>query len=228
MKRLNFMTVCILLWPVILLADPVTEKMPEKVMASDLYKKGVHYQDVYVARPNSGEQLEVIEFFSYACSHCYHFEYFLNEWRKTKPDNVKLTLIPVAYNKNWMVYARVYYALKEMNALQNTHWPLFEAIHKHRKPANNIEQIADIVLEMSVDRKAFLETVYSPAVEKRLAYAIKVMRGYGIRSVPVLIVNDRYATSPKISGGNDQVLKVVDYLLEKESQRLNIELTKTN
>jgi thiol:disulfide interchange protein DsbA len=41
-------------------------------------------------------------------------------------------------------------------------------------------------------------------------------RSYGITGTPEVIVNGKYRTSGRMAGSSENVLKVIDYLVEKE------------
>ena len=45
----------------------------------------VEYKTITPPQPAAGKGVEVLEFFNYACSHCYDFEPLLKLWLKTKP-----------------------------------------------------------------------------------------------------------------------------------------------
>jgi thiol:disulfide interchange protein DsbA len=39
---------------------------------------------------------------------------------------------------------------------------------------------------------------------------------YGVSGVPTMIVNGKYRTTATMAGGNQQLLQVVDFLIQKE------------
>jgi len=57
---------------------------------------------------NTGDKIEVIEFFWYGCPHCYQFEPFIESWAKSKPDNVEFIKIPTVLNPQWTSHAKAY------------------------------------------------------------------------------------------------------------------------
>jgi len=46
------------------------------------------------------------------------------------------------------------------------------------------------------------------------------IRAFKISGVPALIVQGKYVVSASTAGGQEQMIKVVDYLIEKERQAL--------
>ena len=61
---------------------------------------------------NSGNKIEVLEFFFYGCSHCYHLHPELTNWEKKIPKDVDLVLVPTVFNPQWEPMAYTYYALE--------------------------------------------------------------------------------------------------------------------
>ncbi len=64
------------------------------------FKDGSDYRRL--ARPvpvdAAAGQIEVLEFFSYSCVHCYRFEPVMKDWMKTLPSNVFVKRTPVGFN----------------------------------------------------------------------------------------------------------------------------------
>ena len=79
-------------------------------------------------------KVEVREFFSYACPHCYSLEPSVNAWLKTKPDYINYVRTPVLFLRNAEPLARAYYVEEALGLVDEIHGPLFDAIHKHREP----------------------------------------------------------------------------------------------
>jgi len=49
----------------------------------------VDYKLINPPQPAAGKGVEVLEFFNYACPHCYEFEPNLKSWLKNKPKSVE-------------------------------------------------------------------------------------------------------------------------------------------
>ena len=81
------------------------------------YKEGVHYKKLSPQQSETGENVEVLEFFWYGCPHCYTFEPYLNAWKKSNPDNVDFARVPAIVRPDWEVQARAYYALSNLGVI---------------------------------------------------------------------------------------------------------------
>jgi thiol:disulfide interchange protein DsbA len=65
---------------------------------------GRDYQVLKPAQPtSSGSKVEVLEFFFYGCSHCFHLHGPLSSWEKTMPKDVELQYVPVIFRDSWEI-----------------------------------------------------------------------------------------------------------------------------
>lgn len=182
------------------------------------YSEGTHYKKLPPEQISSGEKVEVQEFFWYGCPHCYSFEPYLKTWEKTKPANVELVRVPAIFRPEWEVQARAYYALSNMGKIDELHEKFFRAINKDKQRLDKKELIADFVEKNGVDRKAFLAEYDSFSVDGMARKAKKKIKAYQIQGVPSIVVNGKYLTSGSMAGSYDNMLKITNYLIAKESK----------
>jgi len=182
------------------------------------YTEGVEYKKVALQQADTGDKIEVLEFFWYGCPHCYSFEPYLKAWKKTKPANVEFVRVPAVFRPDWEVQARAYYALSNMGVIEDLHGKIFTAIHKDKKKLNKKDLLTDFLVNNGVDRKKFEEEYKSFAVDGMVRKAKKKQTAYKIQGVPSIAVNGKYLTSGSMSGSYDNLIKIVDYLVAKESK----------
>jgi thiol:disulfide interchange protein DsbA len=179
------------------------------------FQEGKDYTRLANPQPDGGDKIEVIEFFWYGCPHCAHFAPYMEDWMENKPAGVKVTLVPAIFRPDWAVAAQAYYALEMLDAL-DVHPAIFTKIHEEHKAHQTIEQYAAIVSELGVDKQKFLDASKSFVVDAKVRRAAQMIRDYQIRGVPTLAVNGKYMTSASLAGGNEEALRVVDYLVMLE------------
>lgn len=160
-------------------------------------------------------KIEVIELFWYGCPHCYHLEAPLSAWVKKLPQDVAFKRVPGVPRQDWAPMAKAYYTLEALGLVDKLHAPLFEAIHKQRtlNPTNEKGAIDWIAKQSGLDHKKVAETFNSFSVNTKVMRAVQVFRASGATGVPALIVDGKFLTSSTMAGGNDEVLKVADYLI---------------
>ena len=182
------------------------------------YTEGTHYKKLPSEQTDSSEKVVVEEFFWYGCPHCSTFEPYLKTWEKTKPANVEFTRVPAIFRPEWEVQARAYYALSNMGKIDDLHGKIFTAIHKNKKRLDKKESLIDFIVENGVDRKKFLEEYNSFAVDGMVRKAKKKIKAYQIQGVPSIVINGKYVTSGSMAGSYDNMIKITNYLIAKESK----------
>ena len=181
------------------------------------FEEGVQYRTIANPQPTSSEEkIEVLELFWYSCPHCYYLEPDIEAWLKNKPEDVEFVRMPAVLGPSWELLARAYYTADLLEASDKIHKPLFERLHKERKPIRNAAQLKEFFVSHGVSAEDFDSTFQSFAVVTKTNRAKQVRNMYGITGVPALVVNGKYLVTAKLAGGNKQMLDVVDFLVERE------------
>ncbi len=149
-------------------------------------------------QPVSGNQVEVLEFFNYACSHCDAFEPTLNGWLSSKPKGVTFRHVPAIFNKRMIPLAQLYYALEETDNLGKLHARVYDAIHRQGKNLVNRQTIMEWVAAQGVDMKKFEAAYDSFSVGNKTQRAMQMTRSYRVPGTPYLVVNGKYLTGPSM------------------------------
>jgi thiol:disulfide interchange protein DsbA len=139
-------------------------------------------------------KVEVIEFFSYGCPHCYHMSPLLTEWKKTQlPANAVLIKVPVSFGRReWGQLVRAYYTLEATGDLERLDAKLFEAIHAQGQPLFDLDALASWAAQNGVDANKFRSHFTSPEVTEKAMHAEQLSRDYKINGVPTLTVAGKY------------------------------------
>lgn len=181
------------------------------------FEEGVHYKRVSPALPTStGKKIEVAEYFWYGCPHCNQFEPFLNRWKKKLAADVEFVRIPATFRPEWEVHARAYYAAESMGVLDKTHSATFSALHDQRRNLFSPDEISAFYGDLGIDRKQFDAATKSFSTSSKLNRAKDLVRRSGIEGVPAVVVNGKYRIDAQSAGGYANMLKVVDFLVERE------------
>jgi thiol:disulfide interchange protein DsbA len=185
------------------------------------YQPGVHYFPIEPAQPTtSGDKVEVVEVFSYACIHCAHFEPMVEAWKKKMPARAAFVYLPAAWNQPWEAVARAYYAAESLGVLAQTHMPLFNAIHVEHKPLGTLEDLATWYEGHGVKPADFLAAARSFAVDAKIKRSQQLVPRYGVDGTPTVIVAGKYRVTGQSAGAYEKVFEVVDFLVGKEAAAL--------
>jgi protein dithiol oxidoreductase (disulfide-forming) len=181
-------------------------------------QSGFEYMQTQQAIPTeSPAKIEVVELFWYGCPHCHQLEPRLMAWVKKLPGDVVFRRVPGIARPDWTAGGRAFYAMEALGVAEKLHAPLFDAIHKQRsvKPNDDPALIDWITKQGGLDRKKVEEAYNSFSVNTKVMRATQVFRASGATGVPALIIDGKYLTSSSLAGGNEEALKVADYLIEK-------------
>ena len=186
------------------------------------YDEGMDYEVLERAQPAPTDgKVEVIEFFSYGCPHCYRFEPYIEKWKESKSDNVEFISVPAVFSKNWEDMARLYYASEVLGVQDKMHPAIFEAMHGEGKKARSIDDLKVVFAANGVSNEQLDNALKSFTVVAKTRRAKTMTQTYGIKSVPNVVVQGKYRTNATLAQGHQNVFKVVDFLsekIEKEAQ----------
>lgn len=184
--------------------------------------------------PISGDDnvIEVIEVFSYACPACNDFEPYFHQWDEaTKSDeSIKTLRLAASGNGLWELYAKTFYALEAMNALDKGHQAFFDAIHKDRERFINEKQIAKFMGSIGIDEERFLKAWNSFSAKSSFNRAnTLLMEQYRIPYTPVVIVDGRYTVDaqsaqarPEAVSPYEKIMLTVDELIHTIKAERNL------
>jgi thiol:disulfide interchange protein DsbA len=164
----------------------------------------------------TGDKVEVLEVFSYACVHCAHFQPYAEKLRAALPGYAEFDYMPAVFTPQWEPFARAFYTAQSLGVLKETHQALFDAIHRDHLPMRSIEDLATFYAKHGVDRAKFLAASGSFEVESKLARARDIVRADGIDGTPSIVVNGKYRATGASAGGYEQLIELVKWLVEKE------------
>ncbi len=177
---------------------------------------GKDYRILKSVQPTqSGNKIEVLEFFFYGCSHCFKLHPYISAWEKKMPKDVTFTYIPAVFNPTWEVSARTFYALESMGKRAQLHDDLFNAWNVENLELVDEASTTEFLAKHGVDRKKFSDAYNSFSMQSQVMRAKQMGQAYDIRGTPTLIVDGKYMV-PGHSAATVQVLNAVIDIARKE------------
>jgi thiol:disulfide interchange protein DsbA len=182
------------------------------------YQEGLHYFLVDQAPAEPPAVPEVLEAFSYLCSHCHSFEPFISNWVQHKPEDVRFRRLPVVFGRSsWELYARAYVTADLLNIADQAHGAMMDRLWKEKKIMRSMEEIADFYSQFGVDPDKFVATAQSFGVDRVLREDQLKVKNYGVQGTPSLIVNGRYRVAGSAAVPSfDVMMDVVSFLIAKD------------
>jgi len=203
--------------------------------AQETWEAGKHYFPVEPPQATTtGDKIEVLEVFSYACPACNAFQTFVDKMKAALPANAEMAYLPASFraDEDWPVFQRAFFAAQAMGLVDKTHNAVFDAVWKEgslkitdpatRKlvnPLPSIEDLGKFYAKYGVSAEDFVGTANSFAVNTKMKRADAQIKAYGVDSTPTIIVNGKYRITGVSAGGYDKVQALVKYLIEKESHK---------
>ncbi len=114
------------------------------------------------------------------------------------------------------LHARAFYAAQALGILDKMSPVIFQAMNVDRKPLRNEAEIAALFVEHGVSEEDFNKAFNSFGVASQVRQANATARSARITGTPSLMVNGKYLITARKAGSSANMLKVADYLVEKE------------
>lgn len=203
--------------------------------AGETFEAGKNYFVIEPPQPTStGDKIEVMEVFSYACPACNMFQPTMHKVKEALPANAELVYLPASFrpDEDWPVFQRAFYAAQSLGIVDKTHDATFDAVWKddgtlrisdaatHRpvKPMPTIEDVARFYATTAgIKAEDFVGVANSFAVNTKMKRADAQIKASGVDSTPTIIVNGKYRLTASSAGSIDKVVPLVKFLIEKEN-----------
>ncbi len=176
-------------------------------------------------RTDDPSKIEVAEVFWYGCSHCFAFEPLVKTWKAAAADDVNFVGVPAMWSPPagftdkkpgaMELHARAFYTAKLLGVLDKVHDPMFETLHNNHRALGSDAELSALFADNGVDRETFLKTFNSFGITSQVRLAYSRIRGYKVGGTPEMVVDGTYRVSGALVGNNAEMLKVVDYLVDK-------------
>jgi thiol:disulfide interchange protein DsbA len=204
----------------ILLILSLSLLLPLQACAQEKYSKGTHYE---VIAEQATEKKEIVEFFSFWCSHCFNFEPVVKNIKSKIADDVEFKKVHVNFMgftskqiqddaTRAMMVARV---LKKSDVLNQA---IFQYIHVARSSITGLKDLRNIFILNGVGPEEFDKMVTSFGVNSMLKNnneSIQQYRKY-VSSVPNFIVNGKYQATFTSDMNQDDMVDLIIFLSNKK------------
>jgi thiol:disulfide interchange protein DsbA len=161
-------------------------------------------------RQESSRKVEVVEFFSWGCPHCYEFYPMLSRWVGTLPKDASFKRVPVGLgHPEWEALAKAYYALQSTGDVDRLDSQIFEDIHKNHVWLYDEQSITAWAGKHGVNVAKFTEAYRSFGVNTAAGQAEQKAEDFRIPGVPTLAIAGKYT----VGGDRAKMLTTSDQLI---------------
>jgi thiol:disulfide interchange protein DsbA len=162
-------------------------------------RQNIEYRVIPVQPVETGERIEVIDFFWYGCPYCNELQPVLEDWIKRKPDDVAVRRIPAILRDSWAPHARIYYTLELLGEAERLHPRVYHSYHVEELSMSKPEVMEQWAAKNGIERRRWVDAYFSPEVDGRIARAFQATKRYDIQGTPSVVVDGRYLTSSSMT-----------------------------
>lgn len=172
------------------------------------------YRVILPQKVETGDRIEIIDFFWYGCPFCYELLPIMSAWEKRKGEEIAVRRIPAILREGWLADAHLYYTLDLLGEAERLHTTVFNSVHKDRLRTNDPQAVEAWAVQNGIDRDKWAGAYSNAEVRNRVARAVELARNYDVRGTPAVIVDGRYQTGGGLAGGLGNVPAVLDALVD--------------
>ena len=163
-------------------------------------KNGVEYRTLPTPQQADAKKVEVIEFFDYACPHCYALDPSLQAWIKKQGGAIIFKRVHISRTGTDLPQQKMFYTLESMGLMNDAmNTKIFTEMHVNRNRMNRDELVFDFIAKQGVDRQKFIDTYRGFGVQGQVRRASSLMDTYGVDSWPMFAIDGKYVTSPSMA-----------------------------
>lgn len=185
-------------------------------------KRDFDYREIPQQAIETGDKIEVIDFFFYGCQYCNELMPRLERWRqRSKPEDVVLRHYPVVRHDSWVPLAKTYFTLEAMGEVERLHTAVFRGYHVEDLYMSQDKVIAEWAVKNGLDREKFMAIYRSDETRKKVERARKLTVDYDIQGTPSLVVDGKFLTdgsSPKTIDVLDRMIRIARQQREKAAK----------
>jgi len=153
-----------------------------------------------------GKQIEIVEFLSFYCGHCYNFERSIPIIKGNFPKKIKWKTLPIFWGKGSPKPGEAYLIAVDEGKGEQMKKALFEAVFIEKQDIGKIEILESIGIKVGL---GFDFSKKLRGDEKAVAAreAVDLARSYGINETPSLVIAGNVRTSPGKVNGNVDLMR---------------------
>ena len=164
---------------------------------------------------DTGAKIEVIEFFWYACPHCFAFEPTIEAWIARLPADVHFRRIPVGFDALKETHQRIFYTWEALGLVDQMHLKTFTRFHVQKRPIDTERAMLDFAQESGLDVAKVGQAWNSFSVQARCREARRLEDDYGIEHMPEMAIAGRFVAVAQPDAGPASVLVTTDWLVNR-------------
>jgi thiol:disulfide interchange protein DsbA len=189
--------------------------LPFSVHAEDLSSiKGLYTQLPAFNFTFDGKKVDVIEFFSFYCGHCFEFEEVIPSIKGNFPRKINWKNVPVYWGTGSSKPGEAYLLAEEMGKGEQMKKAIFEAFFIEKMDIGDVRVLEKIALKLNLGFD-FSHRLRMGDKEKEANDALLMMKAYSVEGTPALIVagNLRVIPGQNLDTFRDNTITIIKSIL---------------
>jgi len=153
-----------------------------------------------------GKQIEIVEFLSFYCGHCYNFERSIPIIKGNFPKKIKWKTLPIFWGKGSPKPGEAYLIALDEGKGEQMKKALFEAVFIEKQDINKIEVLESIGMKVGLGFD-FSKKLRGDEKAAAAREAVDLARSYGVNETPSLVIAGNIRTSPGKVNGNVDLMR---------------------
>ncbi len=200
----------------------VAKKVPPAPKSNSEFVEGVHYFNIFPEMQTNATagKVEVIEMMWLGCPHCYTLEPTMLKYKKDHPAYVEFQQVPAMLNPSWAADAETYYLAEVLDPKgeKDLITKIFQAIHEQKRRLRNPSAVKRFFVQLGYSEDEIVKAKESMLYRIKMKRAQEISASSQAQSVPTIIINGKYRTSPYTAGSEEKLMKIIDMLTRKEKK----------
>lgn len=153
-----------------------------------------------------GKTVEVMEFLSFYCDHCYSFEKAVPVIKGNFPKRIKWRIMPVYWGTGSSKPGEAYLLAEEAGKGEQMKKALFDANFVKKKDIGKLEVLESLAMELGLGFD-FSRRLRSGEKAAEAQKSLEMARAYGVEGTPTFIIAGNISTNAEPFGSNTDALR---------------------
>ena len=193
-----------------------------KNVSQSKYQEGIHYVEIFpeMQTDAASDKVEVIELMWLGCPHCYDLEPKMLDYKKNHPDFVEFKQVPAMLNPTWASDGNTFYLAEILDPTGEKELitRVFQSIHDQKRRLSSPEAVKRFFVSQGFTEEQVNNARNSMAFQAKIKRAQEISASSQATSVPTIIINGKYRTSPYIAGSEENLMEIIDMLAKREKK----------
>lgn len=208
------MRVRMLLMVLILLLTPLKGFAAELPAIDGMYEKVPAHPFQF-----NGQTVEIVEFLSFYCGHCYHFEKEIPVIRGNFPGKIRWRIVPIYWGSASPKPGEAYFLAEDAGKGDQMKRALFHSLFADNRDISRLEVLEDIGMKTGLGFD-FSRKLRRGEKARSVGEAILLSRSFDINETPTLIIAGNLKVSPGMVQGDvtrfrDNVITILNSLFRE-------------